>query len=115
MDGPERRKFKRLGAKLEISSREVGSTASKPSTGCTLNVCPDGLCFETESADFKPGSLLEVELSIPPKRGLLEFGGRLSGFARVLRTYDIPAVDINSASGKRGVAVQFCRAPKLCM
>lgn len=114
MDGPERRKFKRLGAKLEISSREVGSAASKSSTGYTMNVCPGGLYFETESADFKPGSLLEVELSIPPKRGLLEFGGRLSGFARVLRTHEIPA-DTNLASGKRGVAVQFCRAPKLCM
>jgi hypothetical protein len=63
---------------------------------------------------FKPGSLLEVELSIPPKRGLLEFGGRISGFARVLRIDSVYAEGKALVSGKFGVAVQFCRSPRLC-
>ena len=117
MDGIERRKYKRLGAKFDISCREVGSATEQSHIGCTVNVSPGGLYFETESTTFKPGSLLQVELSIPPKRGLLEFGGRISGFARVLRTDNIfeSAGGTNLSSGLFGIAVQFCRSPKLCI
>ena len=117
MDRAEKRKYKRLGAKFDISCREVGSTTGQSHTGCTVNVGPGGLYFETESATFKPGSLVEVELSIPPRRGLLEFGGRISGFARVLRADNIyeSAGGTNLSSEIFGVAVQFCRSPKLCI
>ena len=117
MEGTERRKYKRLGAKFDISCREVGSTTERAYTGCTVNVGPGGLYFETESTTFKPGSLLQVELSIPPRRGLLEFGGRISGFARVLRTDNIyeSARRTDLTFGKYGVALQFCRSPKLCI
>ena len=117
MEGTERRKYKRLGAKFDISCREVGSTTGQSHTGCTVNVAPGGLYFETESATFKPGSLVEIELSIPPRRGLLEFGGRISAFARILRADNIygSARGTNLSSEIFGVAVQFCRSPKLCM
>ncbi len=107
MDGTERRKYKRLGAKFDISCREVGSATERAHTGRTVNVSPGGLYFETQSATFKPGSLLEVELSIPPRRGLLEFGGRISGFARVLRTNNIyeSARGTDLTFGKYGVAL----------
>lgn len=116
MDGTERRKYKRLGAKFDISCREVGSATERAHTGRTVNVSPGGLYFETQSATFKQGSLLEVELSIPPRRGLLEFGGRISGFARVLRTNNIYefARGTDLTVGKYGVALQFCRSPRLC-
>jgi len=117
MDGTERRKYKRLGAEFDISYREVGSAKEQFHSGSTVNVSPGGLYFETESAPFKQGSLLEVELSIPPRRGLLEFGGRISGFARVLRTDNIyeSARGKDLTFGKYGVALQFCRSPRLCM
>ena len=115
MGGTERRKFKRFGAKFDISYREIGPIAEQSYPGYTVNVCPGGLYFEAESAAFKPGSLLEVELSIPPKRGLLEFGGRISGFARVLRADNISTTGADLASDKFGVAVKFCHAPRLCM
>jgi hypothetical protein len=115
MDQDERRKYKRLGAKFDISCREVGSATERAHAGCTINVGTGGLYFETKDVSFKPGSLLEVELSIPPKRGLLEFGGRISGFARVLRTDSISAEGTALTSGKHGVAVQFCRSPRLCL
>jgi hypothetical protein len=115
MDRDERRKYKRLGAKLDISYREVGSATQRAHTGRTVNVGTGGLYFETQEATFKPGSLLEVELSIPPKRGLLEFGGRISGFAKVLRADDISAGGTDLTSGSCGVALQFCRSPKLCI
>ena len=115
MDRDERRKYKRLGTKFEISCREVGSTTERAHAGCTVNVGTGGLYFETKDVSFKPGSLLEVELSIPPKRGLLEFGGRISGFARVLRTDSISGADTGLNFNKHGVALQFCRPPRLCL
>jgi hypothetical protein len=115
MENTERRKYKRLGAKFDLSFREVGSSAEQSHIGCTVNVSPGGLYFETDSALFKPGNLLEVELSIPPKKGILEFGGRISGFARILRTSGISGTEADLSSGKFGIAAQFCRSPKLCM
>jgi len=117
MDGTERRKYKRVGAKFDISCRKVGSAIEQSHTGRTVNVGPGGLYFETQTATLKPGSLLEVELSIPPTEGILEFGGRISGFARVLRTDDIHVSlgDTRLSSARYGVALQFCRPPRLCM
>jgi hypothetical protein len=107
MDRPEKRRHMRLGAKYDISCRIVGSTENKPYEGHTVNVSPGGLYFQTETETFMSGNLLTVELSIPPTSGLLEFGGKIAGFAKVLRT--------DSASGRYGVALQFCRPPKLCI
>jgi len=115
MEQDERRKYKRLGAKFDISCREVGSTTERAHTGCTVNVGTGGLYFEAKDVSFKPGSLLEVKLSIPPKRGLLEFGGRISGFARVLRADSISAEGTALTFGKYGVALHFCRPPRLCL
>ena len=109
MDRPEKRQHRRLGAQYNISCRKVGSTADTSYDGFTVNVSPGGVYFETETETetFMPGNLLTVELSIPPTSGLLEFGGKIAGFAKVLRT--------DSASGRYGVALQFCHPPKLCI
>jgi hypothetical protein len=107
MDRPEKRRHKRLGAEYNISCRKVGSTANISYDGHTVNVSTGGLYFETPSDTFEQGNLLQVELSIPPTSGLLEFGGKIAGFAKVLRT--------DSASNKYGVALQFCHPPKLCV
>jgi hypothetical protein len=47
---------------------------------------------------------------------LLEFGGRISGFGRVLRTCNIcdSRSKTNSHSGRYGVALEFCRPLTLC-
>ncbi len=107
MDRPEKRRHRRLGAQYNISCRKVGSTAHTSYDGYTINVSPGGLYFETATGIFEQGNLLRVELSIPPTSGLLEFGGKIAGFAKVLRTV--------LASGRYGVALQFCRPPKLCI
>ena len=107
MDRLEKRRHKRLGAKYNLSCRKVGSNSNIPYNGHTLNVSTGGLYFETTSISFEQGDLLHVELSIPPTSGLLEFGGKIAGFAKVLRT--------DSASERHGVALQFCRPPKLCL
>jgi hypothetical protein len=116
MNSSEKRKFKRLQITFGLSCREVGSTTEKFYKGCTVNVSPGGLYFETADDVFKPGNLLKVELSIPPTAGLLEFGGRISGFGRVLRACSIcdSRTDNNLRSDRYGVALEFCRSPKLC-
>jgi len=107
MDRSDKRRHRRLGAQYNISCRKVGSTGHILYNGYTINVSPGGLYFETVTGIFEQGNLLKVELSIPPTSGLLEFGGKIAGFAKVLRT--------DSASGRYGVALQFCRSPKLCV
>jgi hypothetical protein len=117
MDRSERRKHKRLGTQYIVSCRKVGSTAHNSHDGCTVNLSPGGLYFETAADTFEPDSLLKVELTIPPTSGLLEFGGKIAGFAKVLRTDNICGSpgDAGSSSGRYGVALQFCRPPKLCV
>jgi len=107
MDRLEKRRHKRLGAQYNISCRKVGSAVQISCDGCTVNVSPGGLYFETATGTFERDNLLKVELSIPPTSGLLEFGGKIAGFAKVLRT--------DLVSGRCGVALQFCRPPKLCI
>jgi len=116
VNSSEKRKFRRLPITLGLLCRKVGSTAEKFHKGCTVNVSPGGLYFEAADDAFKPGDLLKVELSIPPTAGLLEIGGRISGFGRVLRACSIcdSCTDTKLHSDKYGVALEFCRAPKLC-
>ena len=107
MDRTEKRRHRRLGANYTISCRKVGSAENRAYDGITANVSTGGLYFQTTADVFEKGNLLKVELSIPPTSGLLEFGGKIAGFAKVLRT--------DFAAGKFGVALQFCRTPKLCV
>ncbi len=73
--------------------------------------------FETVAGSFEPGSLVKIDLSIPPTDGLLEFGGRVSGFAMVLRTCCIAAQSADDAAEQdyHGVAVEFCQPLRLSM
>ncbi len=114
--GYEKRKFKRLAAKFDLSCLKVGSTAETIYTGRTVNVSPGGLYFETSADTFSTGNLLRIELSIPPKAGQLDYGGRISAFARVLRAETIDRLhDIPHPSYNRyGIALEFCRSPQLC-
>jgi hypothetical protein len=113
MTGFEKRKHRRLAVELDLSCRKITPPAEQTYTGRTYNVSPGGLYFETTTEAFKPGNMLQVELSIPPTAGLLEFGGRISGFAKVLRTNNT-RTDTNLAADRYGVALEFCRSPKLC-
>jgi hypothetical protein len=112
MEGSERRRYKRLSMEFELSCRKVSPSDQTIHSGQTINVCPGGLYFRTSTAQFKPGHLLKVELSIPPTPGLLELGGRIAGLARVLRTYrPAPAGPLQDT--ELGVAVQFSRRPRI--
>jgi hypothetical protein len=115
MDRTDKRKYQRLGIKYDISCRKIGSPTSQTHEGHTVNISPGGLYFQTASDIFRRGDLLRVELQIPPTSNLLEYGGKMEGFAKVLRTdnYNAPPAR-NESSGSYGVALQFCHPPKLC-
>jgi len=98
--GLDRRLNIRLPVKIELICRKVGSENDAIHTGSTLNVSTGGLYFETRSQAFQAGNLLKVDMSIPPTEGLLEFGGKISGFVRVLRIDEMPAVKSDTASGR---------------
>jgi len=117
MGRAERRKYTRLSIKLAVSHRRVDDTAGTSHRGYALNASPGGLYFQTPACGFKPGNLLQVELSVPPTAGIIEFGGRISGFAKVSRTERVEALTIGSGTpaGGYGVAVEFCQRPRLCM
>ena len=113
MDGSEKRKFARLGVEFNLSCSKIGSSVEILHSGLTVNVSTGGLYFQTEADVFKPGSLVKLDLSILPESGLLEFGGRISGFGRVLRTDTIK--EISPGKSRYGIALEFCRSPKLCV
>jgi hypothetical protein len=117
MASPERRKYRRLPIKIPLSCGKVGSTAEEAPKGLTTNVSPGGLYFQTLATTFRLGSLVRVELSIPPTTGVLELGGTISSFARVLRIDKIQdsRKSIGLSSSKYGVAVEFCQPPRLSM
>ncbi len=115
MDRVEKRAYRRLDARYNISYRKVGSMVDKFHSGCSANVSSGGLYLETGADALKRGELLKVELAVPPTPGLLEFGGKIGGFARVLRADKIcdGGESKTLASARYGVALQFCRPPKL--
>jgi hypothetical protein len=117
MDRNDKRKYRRLAAQFDISCRTVGSPVSQTREGSTVNISPGGVYFRTTSDTFQQGDLLRVELRIPPTSHLLEFGGKMEGFAKVLRTdnYRAPLTRDELADKCYGVALQFCRRPKLCV
>ncbi len=117
MDRPERRRDRRQGARFDVSFYKVGSTTNKPYDGHTVNVGRGGLYIETTARTIEQGDMLRVELSIPPTPGLLEFGGKIAAFAKVLRADHIGGdiVAGGSTCNKYGVALQFCQRPKVCI
>ena len=113
MNNSERRKGKRLSAKFNLSCSKLGAMPDQNCTGRAINVSPGGLYFETAAEImFDAGSLLKIELAIPPTSGELELGGRISVLGKVVRTCTAKTGSILN-SDKHGVALEFCHSPRL--
>ncbi len=107
----ERRKHRRLSIKLNILCWKVGIPGEDFLKGSTLNVSTGGLLFQTTSSDLKKGDLLNIKVDVPPTSGLLELGGTISSFGRVLRSGEIGDTGLD-VSEEYGVALEFCKSPK---
>jgi hypothetical protein len=79
--------------------------------GSTLNVSTGGLFFQTASSNLRKGDLLNVELDLPPTSGLLELGGTITSFGRVLRIGEIEDSGTHMQA-EYGVALEFCQSPR---
>jgi hypothetical protein len=115
--GPERRQYERLPIKFTLSCRRVTSRTSYVRRGFTSNVSTGGVCFKMMAQTFKPGDFVKIDFLVPPTVGVLESGGKITAFVKVLRTQNL----INSSSqkdevsGRFAVAAQFCQPPRLSM
>jgi hypothetical protein len=78
--------------------------------GRTVNVSTGGMFFHVAEGEISRDDMLNVELTVPPTEGLLELGGKVSTFARVIRVHQI-----RHSSGKHShhaVAAEFLESPK---
>lgn len=113
----DKRQYRRIPLKMAVLCQKAGLTEGRLYTGNTLNVCPGGVLMEINGADLSQGDLVNLELAIPPTRGLLEYGGRFSTYARVLRIEQVhsdPGGMIREEpSHIQRVAMEFCEVPRL--
>jgi hypothetical protein len=111
MSGMDKRKHERLPLQLDMLCQRVGSSGSDIYTGKTINVSTGGVLFHVAEGKLNHDDLLNLELTVPPTEGLLELGGKVSTFARVIRVHQI-----RHSSGKHShhaVAAEFLDGPKL--
>lgn len=109
-----RRSHQRLALKLNVVCQTVGLAAGKVYTGTTVDVSSGGALIEMNGKGLDDGQLISVEMSVPPTEGLLDFGGRLSNYARIIRVdQGCESSENTSATVTQTIALEFCESPKL--
>ena len=109
----EKRRHQRLPLRFSVLCQRVGVPVGKVFTGTSVDVSQGGMLINFNTKAIKQGELLSVEMSIPPTKGLLEYGGRFSSYARVVRIdRSYPKKMANSNAGQT-LALEFCESPKL--
>ena len=110
----ENRVYQRLPLKLNLLCQSVGLRSGQIHSGSTLNVSSGGLLAKLNGRKMNEGSLLNVEMTVPPTEGLLEYGGRFSSYARVIRVERmIPQEVCHPEKPIQTVAMEFCEPLKL--
>ena len=112
----EKRNHARFPLRLNVLCHRVGTSGGAVYMGNTINVSPGGMLMEVNGPDLSSGDLISVEMSIPPTEGLLEYGGRFTTYAKILRI-DNAAQRLERLrkhqSNVRAIALEFCECPKL--
>ncbi|MBN1788651.1 MAG: hypothetical protein JW806_09700 [Sedimentisphaerales bacterium] len=104
----ERRRHKRLDARIGVVCKKIDSLHSQSFIGKTINICPDGLLVQSSqdiTADLE--ELFTIELEIPDIDSTDQLNGRVSAYARVIRIFDP-----GEHSGPKQIAFQFCTRPQ---
>lgn len=114
----DRRLYRRIPLKLAVLCQKAGLMEGRLYTGNTINVCPGGVFMEINGAGLDIGELVNLELAVPPTQGLLEFGGRFSTYARILRIqspHHKPPEEVMTGEGSDiyRIAMEFCEVPRL--
>lgn len=111
----EKRRHRRLAVEFDLCCRRIGNSAVLTHRGRAINASSSGLYFSTNTDGFTSGTMLEVELSIPPKSGRLERPGRILALGKVVRAERISrrTEQTESFEDCYGIALEFCRTPRL--
>ena len=117
MEVRDRRKHKRLPIKLGVVCQAVGTDSQALCRGTTVNVSTGGLLMETglDVPNISVGNLIDIEVQVPPTAGTLEYGGRIAGFAKVIRVSRSKQGQSDSRSARQHIAMQFCQHLKLSL
>ncbi len=111
----EQRKHRRIPLKLDVVYQNVGSVSSRVMRAKTVNISTGGLLMESQGHDFEQGGLVDVSLQVPPTEGMLEFGGKIRGYAKVVRFSSQSGFEQSQGKSAKSssVALEFCNRPKL--
>ena len=107
----DRRKYQRQPLRLTMLCQKVGQLGGTVYPGNTLNVSPGGVLAEFSDCQLQDGELVSIDMTVPPTEGLLDYGGRFSSYARVVRTNSLATTKSHSIT--QAVALEFCESPKL--
>ena len=114
METENRRSHNRLPLKISVLCQTVGISGGTCFTGNTVDVSPGGMLVNFNTGGLSDGQLLSVEMSVPPTEGLLEYGGRFSSYARIVRLEETKSsAGKNTSSLVQTAALEFCQSPKL--
>jgi hypothetical protein len=110
----DRRKYQRQPLTLTMLCQKVGQLGGTVYPGNTVNVSPGGVLAEFGDCQLQDGELVSIDMTVPPTEGLLDYGGRFSSYARVVRvdpTHSLATTKSHSIT--QAVALEFCESPKL--
>jgi hypothetical protein len=111
-----RRAAQRLSIQFDVLYRKASPILGGFKIAKTLNVSVGGICFHTTDDTLLTGTILDVELRIPPRHGVFEMGGRIRGLIQVLRVHKTkPGLGVSPLDQAFSiVAAKFCRRPTSC-
>jgi hypothetical protein len=116
MTTSDRRTTRRLSCQFDVSFRRAGPILGQLRTATMRNVSMGGVCFHTTDDSLRAGTVIEIELQVPPRHGVLERGGRMRSLALVLWVEAGEPTHDPAQSGTPGsvVGAQFFHRPTLC-
>ena len=113
--GKERRIHERHQLKIDVFCQTVGLSGGRFYSGSTVDVSPSGALIEIYETGLDIGQLVSVDMPIPPSEDMLDYGGRFSGYARVVRIENQQENNIRRDLSTQAIALEFCQSPRLQM
>lgn len=107
----DRRRHRRLPLRLSVACQKTGCSDDRVYRGCTLNVSTGGMLIELKGSVMDKGQLINIEVTVPPGAGILEFGGSFSSPAKVIRIYPETSRSLQEGLIRR-LAIEFSQCPK---
>ena len=111
----ERRTHERHQLKLDVFCQTVGLAGGRFYSGNTVDVSPSGVLVEVYESGLGIGQLISIDMPIPHGEGMLDYGGKFSGYARVVRIEDQQENYTRRDLSTQTIALEFCQSPRLQM